>query len=167
MNLDLQFLDLVVAYLALVLGVGLLLCLIDFAQRKYRVTLKNLAILWAVYTVDWGLRILVYILAIPLILLLFLLQPVMGLAFLIAVVLFIIYGIGLFFEEPIVPNPPDTTEALWALVIIVACPLIWLSATRIFKSENKLYDRFSTFYVDRILLPLQQEMEQFLQKMDE
>ena len=166
MNTAYPGLKILLLYLILVLFVGLLLSIIDFVQNKYRFTLKNLMILWWIHIIDWGLRILVYILAAPLILLLFLLQPVLFLAFLIAIILIGIYGIGLLYEQPIVANPPTSREALWGLLTIVGCISIWLLATKVFKSENALYQRYADFYVRRVQQPVQQSAERLMQRMD-
>lgn len=158
--------NIVVGYLVLVLGVGLVLSLIDFLQKKYRFTFRNLGILWTVYTVDWGLRISVYVLAIPLFLLLLVLQPIMLLAFLIAVVLLIIFFIGLFFELPSISNPPGSEEALWAVLTVVGCLAIWLLAAKVFKSEDALYERYADFFVEKIHEPVQQRVQRLMQRMD-
>ena len=158
--------NIVVAYLSLVLCVGLVLSLIDFLQKKYRFTLKNIGILWTVYTVDWGLRISVYVLAVPLFLLLLVLQPIMLLAFLIAIALLIIFFIGLFFELSNISNPPGSEEALWALLTVVGCLAIWLLAARVFKSEDALYERYADFFVEKVHQPVQQRVQRLIQKMD-
>ena len=155
------------AYLILVLCAGLFLSLIDFLQKKYRFTFRNLCILWTVYTIDWGVRILVYVLAIPLFLLLLVLQPIMVLAFLIAIVLLIIFFIGLFFELPNISNPPGSEEALWAILTVVGCIVTWLLATKIFKSEDALFDRYADFYVNKIDQPVRQLALQLIQKMED
>lgn len=158
--------NVVAAYLILVLCLGLILSLIDFLQHKYRFTLKNIGILWTVYTVDWGLRISAYVLAIPLLLLLLVLQPIMVLAFLIAIVLLIIFLHGLFFEQPNISNPPGSEEALWAVLTVVGCLVIWLLAAKIFKSEDALYERYADFFVEKVHEPVQRRVQQLLQKMD-
>lgn len=159
--------NIVVAYLILVLCVGLILSLIDFFQKKYRFTLRNIGILWTVYTVDWGLRISAYVLAIPLLLLLLVLQPIMLLAFLIAIVLLIIFFIGLIFELPNMSNPPGSEEALWAGLTVVGCLAIWLLAAKVFKSEDTLYERYADFFVEKIHRPVQQSVQQLIQKMED
>lgn len=153
-------------YLILVLGVGLCLSIIDFVQKKYRFTFKNIGILWTVYTVEWGIHILVYLFAIPIFLILFLLQPVLGLAFLIAIILIIIYVAGLFFDQPIVGNPPSSKDAILGLLTIVVCIIVWVLATRLFKSEDNLYDRYADFYNKKIVMPVKKRLESFLEKMD-
>jgi hypothetical protein len=159
-------LKMVAAYLLLMLGIGLLLSFADFLQRKYRFTLKNVLILWTVYNIDWGLRLLIYVLALPLILLTLLLQPFLLLAFLIALGLLLIFGIGLLYEEPIAANPPSSEEALWAALTVVGCLVIWVLASRLFKSEDALYDRYASFFVNRIHQPMEQRAQQLIQKMD-
>ena len=157
----------VLLYLILMLGLGLVLSLIDFSQKKYRLTLRNLCVIWAMYTLDWAVRILSIILAIPLIVLLFILQPVMAIAFLIAFFLLVIFCVGLFYEEPIVAHPPTSKEALWAILTIVGCIGIWLLVSKIFKSEDDLFSRYADFFVTRIHQPIQQVAKQLLQEMDD
>lgn len=150
-------------FLTLYLAAQFLAATIDLLRGTYKATFNNFFLLWRSYLFMTLIHLLLWVLAVPLFLFLFLIGPVAFIGGLIALCLLLIYFLQIVLGFHLVAHPPGGGEALWALLFLTACGLLFLGLSRLLKRNVDPTDRFVDFYIHYFLKPAQRRNSRWLQ----
>ncbi|MCB0631074.1 MAG: hypothetical protein R2824_19525 [Saprospiraceae bacterium] len=153
-------------FFGLYLSAQFLAAAIDLLRGTYKATLVNFLHLWRSYLFLTLIHLLMWVMAIPLFLFLFIAGPVVFLGGLIALGLLFIYLLQTVLGFDLVARPPDGREAIWSTLFLLAGGLLIFLLSRLMKHNYDPMDRLADFYVRSILQPAQERNERWLEGMD-